>query len=210
MRIRPSRPDRMVSVFVPISVAVIGLIGVVVAALIATQQDGGGTVTPDTVVATVAAPTGTSDNSGPSITVTGWGSRYIPPPPHIELRFHGESTGLAENQQIFILAQFVSPQSADRPSSATPSYQVSPPANVDDSGAWTVIWVLLEPPASVSYTAVIARITVPTTASGGSPTPTPQSSAQIPAALLIALRQFGASAPDVLAQDSVDMLPDAL
>jgi hypothetical protein len=222
--------NQIATVVVPIVVAVIGLIGVIIASIIASQDNGNGADGGQT----------TEDPQPHSIQVVGWVSRNVEPPPRVELQFRGQSVGLKTGEQIFILAEF-----ADQPEAEAPveppaealinplkNYDTSPPAILKDDGTWIVTWVLEGPPAYASYTAVIASLPaggspdvtappppgppppLPTTQS---PTPTtiptpPTPSGEVSPPPVEKLRrelaETGPRSSVVTAQDTVDMPPE--
>ncbi|TCO28089.1 hypothetical protein EV652_10671 [Kribbella steppae] len=106
-------------------------------------------------------PTNSSSeqSGGPSIAITSWSERPIPPPPGRRYRFTGTAQGpLFSGSAIFVVAR-PNPQtgaeSATRTARAVGKWLVSPEARVEQDGRWTVEWDLPNPPAEAEWIAVV-------------------------------------------------------
>jgi hypothetical protein len=149
------------AVVVPITVAVLGLVGVVIAAIITSQGDAGDN---PTITATDERANQTPSKHSPSsVQVISWESREVPPPPQVELVFRGKATGLFDLYDVFILARLSDADKGLAQHGATlgpkgTNYAVSPPAEWSTDGRWTVTWPLPRLPVSAYYTAVLAEV----------------------------------------------------
>ncbi|HEU4542293.1 MAG TPA: hypothetical protein VFR23_14280 [Jiangellaceae bacterium] len=153
------------AVLVPITVAVLGLVGVVIAAFISSWGDS------ETDKSADQTPT----NHGPSsVRVISWESREVPPPPQVELVFKGKATEVLDQHYVFILVRLgdADNELSENAAMLSPkghNYVVSPPAQWGADNTWTVTWQLPRLPESAYYTAVLAEVP----AMGGSDLPNP-------------------------------------
>jgi hypothetical protein len=149
------KTDRIGKAVVPVVVAIIGLLGVVIAALLNRQDSN--------AKESQAIP-------GPTIEVTSWGTEDVPPPPTVILHFRGTASIPLEARGIVILARF---SAADKAAYKVPGasmeqeYFVSPYSLVNSDGTWEVSWKLPKAPKSATYTAAAIVRSI----SGGCPDP---------------------------------------
>jgi len=112
------------AVIVPIAVAVLGLVGVVIAAFISSWGDN----------ETDESAGQTSANHGPSsVQVVSFESREVPPPPQVELVFKGNAIEVLDQHYVFILVRLSDADNelAEHATTLSPNehnYVVSPPA----------------------------------------------------------------------------------
>jgi len=155
------------AVIVPIAVAVLGLVGVVIAAFISSWGDS----------ETDESAGQTSTNHGPSsVQVVSFESREVSPPPQVELVFKGKAAEVLDQHYVFILVRLSDADNelAEHAATLSPNehnYVVSPPAQWGVDNTWTLTWLLPRLPTSAYYTAVLAE--VPAIGGGGSDPPDP-------------------------------------
>jgi hypothetical protein len=195
--------DRMVTVFVPITVAALALVGVIVTAVLSNRA--GGDSDP-------WIKNGQSPSPEPTVQVLTWSSRQIDGGTRLLLVFEGVSANIPRNHSIFVLARLmaISPattEAAELPFSDAGSYQVSPPADIDDTGNWRVEWRLQTVPQSVGYEVVVARLVEESDSNGPSAVPTHTEPTGPPSIIVNELEREGPDSNLVVARDPVDTPP---
>ncbi len=154
--------------WVAIGAALLGAVGVVLAALVARPSP------------PPPSPTPEPGEPRPSVVLASVAARQVDPEPSVALTFVGSWQHLSAGDDVFVLVEAdvaTADAAAPAPSAGVTQarYLVSQPADLSDDGTWSVTWVLGAEPLGATFTAVVVEDTPVTTDSGspGDPVPGP-------------------------------------
>ena len=106
-----------------------------------------------------------------SVVITSEFEQSHPPPPGRLYMWNGTVRNMPTDALIFVIGKIPGAQPEVTEGESSPQWLVSPAASISRNGAWSVTWVIVKPPSSVQWIAVVQIPSSGACASPGCPSP---------------------------------------